>query len=301
MSKRRIDYQNRPRNVEGQIAVRTEFYRKYLSRLTKGIFTLNCPDYCDRDYVLNNLMFRGYLVITDTPAGVLPLRGSLYGFNYQNVQTKARVIVPTLPELEKTIGVDCEIVYLDRNFDRSFFTFHQVIDIYANKLAMCDSAIDVNLINSKLSYIAEAESKAQAETIKKMYDRISDGEPFVVYKKDALSGNPMNIAFNNLKQNYIAIDLYDTKRSIINEYLTMLGVNNANTDKKERLLTSEVSANNEELKCNTEIFRNNLKTCKEKINKMFPSFEFNIDIQFKGEGDKSDIVRDNTNVGDATQ
>lgn len=289
MSKRKPYVPPKPKHVEGQFAVRTEFYRDYLHRLTKGIFKLECPDYCDRDYVLNTIMDFGYIIITDTPAGILPLRGSIYGYNYQNIQTKARIVVPNLPEFTRKLGKDAEIIYLERKPTRVFYTFHEMIGIYAEKLASLDAGIEVNNLNAKLAYLAEAESKAQADTIKNMFERITEGEPLVVYRKDALTSNPMQVAFNNLRQNYIVPDMQDAKRTVINEYLTMLGVNNANTDKKERLLTSEVDANNQELKCNTEVWRENLDTCMKKVSKMFPDFNFKLNIQFKGEVENHDI------------
>lgn len=302
MSKRRLVPQNKPRNVEVQNAARTEFYRDMLRRVTKGIFKLDCPEYCDRDYILNELMFAGYFVVSDTPAGVLPLKASLHGYNYMNVQTNAIIKVPTLKRLDRVIGKDCEIVYLERKPSRVFYTFTDLIDIYASKLSLCDAGIDVNVLNSKLAWIAEAESKAQAETIKSIMDRITEGEPLVVYKKESLSGNPLNLFFNNLGQNFIAGDIQDVKRTIVNEYLTYIGVNNANTDKKERLVTTEVNANNEELLCNTTVWRDNLNKCMEKVKKMFPDFKMSLELQFDCRtemvGDVNDIRGSNRDLGD---
>lgn len=299
--KRRQITQNKPRNVEGQLAVRTEFYRDVLFRTVKGLFKLKCPDYCDRDYVLNTLITTGYLIITNTPAGVLPLKGSVYGSNYQHVQTKARIVVPNLINLKKTIGKDCELVYMERTRYRTFFTFNEIIDVFAYKLASCDAGIDVNILNSKLAYIAEAGNKAESETIKDLFDKIIEGEPMVVYKSDVITGQPLTVAFNNLKQNFIVPELQDAKRTIINEFLTFIGVNNTNTDKKERLITTEVNANNEELKCNMDAIRETLKMCNKKVSTMFPDFDFSLEIQFTGkeEGEQRDIMGNRTDVGDA--
>lgn len=269
--------------------------------MVKGLFKLECPDSWDKDYFLNVLVDTGYIVILDTACGVLALKGSLNGYNYQNIPTKAVVVAPLLKEMDRTIGEDCEVIYLERQSDRTFYTFNDIIRIYAEKLASCDAGIDVNIMNSKLAYLAEAESKAQAETLKKLFDNITDGDPLVVYRKDSLSANPMNIFFNNLKQNFIAIDLQDAKRSIINEFLTAIGVNNANTDKKERLLTSEVDANNDELLCNTSVWRSNLETCLDKVNKMFPELNLKLELQFGGrteEGEQNDVFGDSGNMGD---
>lgn len=171
-------------------------------------------------------------------------------------------------------------------------------------MASADAAIDVNLMNSRVAYIAEAETKAQAESIKTAYDKISNGEPLVVYRKDvALNATGLNVFFNNVKQNYIADMVQDSKRTIINEFLTAIGVNNANTDKRERLVTGEVDANNQELVANTTIWKENLKLCCDKINTMF-NVGLNVTLQFDAsnrEESKDDVSGQRESVDDVTQ
>jgi hypothetical protein len=95
-----------------------------------------------------------------------------------------------------------------------------------------------------------AESKSQAETMKKMFDEISSGHPAVFVNENAV--NPAKFFFNNVKQNFVGEELQTVKRSIINEFLTEIGINNANTDKRERLNSDEVNANNSEIGCNVQ-------------------------------------------------
>lgn len=289
----------RPKKVDGQRTLQTIFYKEdVLSPIIKGLFKLEMPDTWDRDYFLHNLIYRGLVIVTDTPAGVLALKGTLYGINYQQVPTNAKIVVPTLPAMTRTIGVDCELVYLERRFTNSFFTFNRLLDVYAQKLASADAAIDVNLMNSRAAWLAEAESQAQAQTIKEIYDRISEGDPMVVYRKDALSKEGLSVFFGNVKQNYIADLVQDSKRTIMNEFLTVLGINNANTDKRERLIVGEVESNNVELMVNTALWKERLKECQKRVNEMFPNVNFKIELQFDQqkleEEQKNDIARQRT-------
>lgn len=49
-------------------------------------------------------------------------------------------------------------------------------------------------MNSRMAYVAEAETKAQAESIKLAYDKVSNGEPLVVYRKDvSLNSTGLNV------------------------------------------------------------------------------------------------------------
>lgn len=269
-----------PRRVNGQIATRTEFYKTELFNQIKGIFEVEKPEEWPLDYILNLLIHSGYVIIADTPAGVIPIKGSPYGYNFWDYPTKVRVTAPILNSFSRKLGVGAEIVYLERTRYRNYYSFNRLVEIYAYKLAAVDAAIDMNLFNSRLAYIVEAESKGQAETIKAMYEDISEGKPLVVYRSDAISKNGFQVAFNNLKQNYIADQLQDSKRTIMNEFLTLIGINNANTDKRERLIVNEVEANNIELACNIAEWKKNLELTCAKVNALFPGINFNIRLRF---------------------
>lgn len=280
----------RPEGVNGQLAVRTEFYKRELTRIVKGMFEVEFPDEWNDDYFLDIILFYGYVCITDTAVGVVPLRSTLKGINYNDFPTSVLSTLPILGNIERTLGVDAQITYFEWNYrTRTFYTFDEIIRIFSQRLASCDCGVDVNIMNSRLAYIAEAETRAQADTIKYMIDRITDGEPLVVYRANSLTAQPLNLVFNNLRQNFITPELLDAKRSIMNEFLTLLGVNNANTDKKERLITSEVDANDEELAVNIGEFKRNLEKGCRLTKKLYPSLKY--DIRFKFDSESREEVR----------
>ena len=296
----------KPKDVNGTFMVtRTAFYRTELMKLAGGIFKIECPVDWDRDYIRDTILRYGYLIVSDTDFGVLPLQGALQGFNYFTNPTDVIINVPLIPGLHKKIGTDCELLYLQRiPQSRIYYNFNKIVDIYAQRLASADAAIDTNLMNTRMAYVAEAETKAQADSIKLAYDKVSNGEPLVVYRKDvALNSTGLNVFFNNVKQNYIADMVQDSKRTIINEFLTAIGVNNTNTDKRERLVTGEVDANNQELVANTTIWKENLKRCCDKINAMF-NVGLSVTLQFDAsnrEESKDDVSGQREPVDDITQ
>lgn len=295
----------RPTKVDGQIASRTTYYRKELFRIIKGCFELKCPLEWNRDYLLDLLIRDGYFVITKTSAGVIPIRSSLTGFNYTNFPISVIAALPVLGDFTRELGIDAEVVYLEWSRERVFFNFNEMVDIFAQRLASCDCGIDVNVMNAKMAYVAEAESRGQAEAIKKMFDDISDGEPLVVYPDSGLSQRGLNLFFNNLKQNYIALELQETKLQIMYEFLTKLGINNANTTKRERMLVDEVNANNEEILVCIGEFEETLKICNQKVKKMFPDLDFELKLRFDSrtreeEERKNDIRRDDSDMGNST-
>ena len=58
-------------------------------------------------------------------------------------------------------------------------------------------------------------------------------------------------------------------RKIMAQFDTEIGIPNANTDKRERLVTDEVNANNVETTTRCELWLDSLKECAEKTNEMF--------------------------------
>ena len=81
----------------------------------------------------------------------------------------------------------------------------------------------------------------------------------------------------NVKNTYIADMLQDAKREIRYEFLSEIGINNANVDKKERVNTLEVTANDDELRNAIDDWKNNLEKQFDQINNMFGT---NIKVKF---------------------
>lgn len=259
----------KPSKVNGLLTDRTEFYRRELFRIIKGMFTIECPDDWNKDYVLNTLIHTGYIAVSNSFAGVLPFYCTFIGYNYTRFPVDVRVVIPQSHGREfdftSHLGEDAELIYLNWEGDMRFWNFREIVDVFAQRLASCDAGIDVNIMNSRLAYVGEAETKAQAEAIKTAFDKVSEGEPLIVYRSDSLATQHLQLFFNNAKNNYIADLLQDTKRSIMNEFLTLIGINNANTDKKERLVTNEVEANDEEIGINAEEMCRNLCDCCKRV------------------------------------
>ena len=59
------------------------------------------------------------------------------------------------------------------------------------------------------------------------------------------------------------------RRTIVNNFLTEIGIKNANTMKKERLISDEVNENNEEISANINIWYDNIKEGFDTFNKIY--------------------------------
>ena len=199
----------------------------------------------------------------DTELGVIPLRCGHTGLNVYEEPTKCIIANPILGNLEPEIGTEC--VLLRINYDYSGVM--PIVERYAGLLAMCDSSLAVSLMNSKVAFIGLASSKNQANTMKKMYDQISTGQPAVFVNGDTV--NQEKFFFNNVKQNFVGEEIMRVKRMITNDFLTEIGLNNANLDKRERLNSEEVQANDEEIKNNVQHWLDNINEGFREANAMF--------------------------------
>lgn len=249
------------------------YYESMLLRKAISIYELTgLPDNWDKDYILTKIMRNGFICITDTEAGVLPLECGISGVNVFNHPTTVNVANPVIGSFERTIDKDCALVKLQYNYRG----INDILAHYATQLSDCDSSIAVNLMNSKVTFIGLVGSKQQAQSMKLMYDQITEGKPAVFVRGDQINAD--NILYNHVKENFVAGDIQMLKRKIMSEFLTEIGVNNANTDKRERLTDDEVQANDAEIQLNSSYWLDELREGFDRANKMY---NLNINIKVK--------------------
>lgn len=284
---RYVKYMNKePRSVEG---LNNSSYFYYYDKLMKMIYTIfkfdNVPEYWNMPYFKEKLYNNGVLAVVDTTAGVLPLECSYDGINVWGMPVYFNINNPVLGNLRGKIGEQGELIYFNVVESR-FKSMTQLVSRYASLLANIDGSLNTTLINSRIAMVFEASSNAQLKVMEKIYDQVSSGKPAVFLRKN--SEEPFDhTLFNNVKNTYIGNDLIITKQSIFNEFKSEIGINNSNTQKRERLITSEVESNKEELNSNIYEWYENLTACINKVNAMFG---LNITVSFN-----EDVVNVNSN------
>lgn len=253
-----------PSQVKGRFNNATEYYKRFLYTKLYSVFEFNLP----ADWKLN--FFRFWLfrygsiaVIYTNKFGWIAqpysvLEHDLY-YNPKKIQVYNQFIKDAKVGV---IGVNAGVV----NIMDDFFGLDDLITKYAAKLASCDKAIDVSLMNSNVSIVFEADSKKQAEELKEAYGKATTGEPLIAINKDVMNGKSLATLIPNVKNNMIANEVLDARRTIVNEFLTEIGINNANVDKRERLNSDEVNANNEETKAIVSVILDNIRKGFETIN-----------------------------------
>lgn len=246
------------------------FARYLLDRIIAG-YSWTMPDTWDEDYFKFTLFILGYIAVTRIPPyGVIPQNCGLTGYN---LFYRPKGIIIANPYIrgtvERTIDVDCSVIKLKGNYTGVM----DIINHYADLMALACEALGVNLHNSKVAYMFIAKNKAAAESYKKMFDQISAGNPATVVDKNLVddAGNVSYQIFNaDIKQTYIATELLNDLRSIELSFYNMVGIPNTDYSKRERMVVDEVNANNTETRCLYDLWFENLTRDVEKTNKMYP-------------------------------
>lgn len=246
------------------------FYQRYLLKKALAVFNWKLPEWWDENYFLYILYCRGYLAVFDTDQfGVIPQECGLQGYNVFYRPTDAVIANPLLPGIQrKRIDGDCVLMQLQPDYTG-------ILDLcahYAEKMALASSAINQNLWHTRIATVFFAGSDAEQQSVKKAYDRMTSGDPMVVVHKNLrdADGNLKYEVFNrDVKSSYVISDLISDLRKIEAEYDTRVGIPNANTDKRERLITDEVNANNVETTILSDLWMDSIQDGIKKVKDMF--------------------------------
>jgi hypothetical protein len=149
------------------------------------------------------------------------------------------------------------------------------IEMYAQRLYEAERAIDVNVKQQKTPKIIKC-SESQRLVMENLMKQYNGNEPFIFGDKDL---DTTEIKPFDISSPFVADKLQILKRQIWNEALTYIGIENSNTEKKERLVTDEIQSNLGGVEAQRFTRLNARKDACKKINTMFP--ELKIDVEFR--------------------
>ena len=161
--------------------------------------------------------------------------------------------------------VNGENCYIIRNNDLMLPNF-PIIRHYSYKLTNIDRAIDTNIEAVKTPIIVRC-SDNQRLSLKNAINQRKDNEP-VIWTADNANINDM-VETLNTNAPVVFPQLQLQKHMILNEVFTDLGINNANMDKKERMVANEVEANNEQVKASEDVMLKVREEACRQINRIF--------------------------------
>lgn len=194
----------------------------------------------------------GYLALTNAVQG---------GFDVYGYPVASRAYSP-YNNYQKNLTLDDSVIIYN-NYLRTPSSLD--VEVFAKRLYNLDRVIDVNANAQKTPILIKC-AETQRLTMKNLYKEF-DGNSPVIFGDNGL--NDANFTVLSTEAPYVADRIYQLKTQIWNEALTYLGISNINVQKKERLITDEVSRNMGGVIASRYSRLNARQNACEKINKMF--------------------------------
>lgn len=159
---------------------------------------------------------------------------------------------------------DCVLLY---NMERGQST-RDIVEHYAERLAMAQQAFDTNLLYTNMPYIFVTDNDETQLSIKKMFSDIYNGKPLIITDKALFSDNTENAGVStNIP--FIVKDLLDVLNEIKMKFRQTIGFDTAGVDKAERVNTLEIQSNEQHTRTVLEIMLSERQKAAKAIQEFF--------------------------------
>ena len=255
----------------------TDYYIR-LKLLAKSVFTWeNLPNGMDEKWIESILFSDGKAVFfSDKDMGFMVAKCAHDGG--LNAYDEPTHVTPYATGYNgERLEVNQNCVIIRNNFEMLPTEFF--VKLFAYRLADITRSIDINVNAQKTPILLTGPEKIKL-SLKNIYNQFTGNEP-AIYGSNLLDNFDLKVLKTDAP--IVFPQLQTQKQTVWNEALTFLGINNSNFEKRERLITNEVEANNENIELSAEAFFKGRKNACEKINELFGT---NIKVKFTLEGDE---------------
>lgn len=251
-------------------------YRQYLNRLTELAISMfewkNLPKTVDARYLELHLFETGCMVyFKDEVIGDLCLDCIVNGRLDVYGNPLLRRAYSGYNNYQKLLKYDNSVIIWN-----NYLHSNSMLDVemFARRLYNIDRIIDINA-NAQKTPVLVLGNEKQRLTLLNLYKEYDGNAPFIFGDKN-LDINALKALSTNAP--YVCDKLYQLKTQIWNEALTYLGISNINIQKKERLITDEVTRNQGGTIASRYSRLETRRQAVEKINEMFGT---NIEVNYR--------------------
>lgn len=251
-------------------------YMQYIRRLTELSTSMfewkNVPESIDTRYLEMQLFYNGSAIyFNDDVMGDLCLSCAVNGGFDVYGNPKERRAYSRYNNYYRILNEENSVIIWN-NYIRT----NSVLDVkmFARRLYNLDRIIDINANAQKTPVLVQASEK-QRLVLLNVYKEF-DGNAPVIFGDKNLDINGLKVFSTNAPYN--CDKLYQLKTQVWNEALTYLGISNVNIQKKERLITDEVTRNQGGTVASRYSRLEARRLAVEKINNMFGT---NIEVNYR--------------------
>lgn len=294
----------RKTNFEESLAMNNYTYMQYAYRLMELSISMfewkNLPEGIDERFLEMVLFTDGHAVFfkDDELGDYLALQCLINGkLNVYRIPVKRRAFAVNGYQKQLT-DKDSVIIFNNMLHTNSWLD----VKMFAKRLYNLDRIIDVNA-NAQKTPILIKGNEQQRLTLTNLYKEY-DGNAPVIFADKSLDMNALQVL--STQAPYVADKIYQLKTQIWNEALTYLGISNVSFQKRERMVSDEVTRSQGGTVASRYSRLNARRQACEQINKMFGlniECDFREDYQFSEEtfDDVKDVQKDEKgNIGGGT-
>lgn len=248
------------------------WFRSLLQKIDSSLIFSGLPDEWPEDFFKFILWARGYLAVFNTERWGLTFQpvASLSGYDFYYMPQKVAIANPYYNKI-LNMHKDVELIKLTPDF-------HGVFDIiahYATQLAEITKSLQMQFINAKVPMVLVANDKAQSETLKAVYDQVQSGESLVIWK-DRLTNDeiiprkdPFQFWNQDFKQTYIASDLLQNLREVLNNFYMEIGLPSDVDPSKAHKLNQQMDMQTAQSQARIACWVSNLEESFDRIERLF--------------------------------
>lgn len=172
-----------------------------------------------------------------------------------------------------------------------------IVSVYTTKLAEIDRTIEIDAMAMRVPFLIIADDN-EKQTVMNTLKMLYRGEPAIVATSTFGADIESKIKLLDMRMDRdIVLNLLIAKSKIWNECMTMLGINNSNQDKKERLVSDEVSANDSQVMMTRNVQLTARQRAVEQINR---KYNLSVSVEWNSQSDMLEDSADISPGGNAT-
>jgi hypothetical protein len=246
-------------------------YQYYMHLLTEKALSLykytDLPESLPAEQIEMRLILQGYAVIfKHKKYGIVTCSGGVSGVDQYYLPTDFVYAQPALGSGNLKINKDCIIIWNTTADKYNRIGLLTLIQRYARMLADLDSSINIYTVNTRATKLNTAATQQTAKAVDNAMVKLQEGYVYTINTGSILDLYKTQ-DWNNSRSDTLQ-QLMDAKQQTMAAFLNEIGVKSI-TEKRERMVSEEVSADNQLLTINVIDMLNQRKEGIKLVNEMF--------------------------------